>query len=111
MVGSSHQEEAIVTNINHPSHTDPVRLGFYAGASVFCISLILLLIWLRWLPIGMRVFVAGIAGVGVGVALIRWLRQKQLNKEVAALEAKREEHRLQTEKAIAEMKRREAERS
>ena len=104
MVGSSHQEEAIVGNINHPSHTDPVRIGFYAGASVFFISLILLLGGIPWLPLGVRIFVSGIAGVGVGFALVRWIQQKQLNKEVAELEAKREEHRIQTEEAIAEMK-------
>lgn len=107
MVGSSHQEEAIVGNINHPSHTDPVRIGFYAGASVFFVSLIVLLGWLPWLPLGVKIFSSGIAGVGVGFALIRRLQQKQLNKEVAELEAKREAHRIQTAEAIAEMKKRE----
>jgi len=107
MVGSSHQEEAIVGNINHPSHTDPVRIGFYAGASVFFISLIVLLGVFPWMPIWVRIFVSGMAGVGVGSALLRRIRQKQLNKEVAELEAKREQRRIQTEEAIAEMKKRE----
>ena len=108
MVGSSHQEEAIVSNIKHPSHTDPLRVGFFLGASVFFGVLIGLFVISPDIHIGLAFAKACISSAVVSFAFTRMASAYKMKKDAAYFEAKREEDRIRTEKAIAEMKQKEA---
>ncbi len=99
-------EEGITTTLKTPSHTDPARIAVPLGA------ISALLMWFAlgtWLPGASTVlkFIL-VAGVFFALFLSVWrvLLMRALRREVAALHAARESRNQETERQIAELKKR-----
>ena len=108
MVGSSHQEEAIVLNTKHPSHTDPIRPVVLGGVVLFfAIFLVLRFAFLGISPV-LPALVAAVVSIAVSAMAGKIVMRRLREKQEAELHAKRAEHERRTRAAIAEMRMAEA---
>ena len=99
-------EEGLFRQLRNPSHTDPARLGFLAGATAgFFAAWALAQVAVVEMPGFLAVWVA----VGLPVAFLvgRRIAARRMAREVAALEARRAAQEAETARRIAEMKDRE----
>ena len=105
---NSYQEDAITRNIHHPSHSDPIRVAGLLGGAAFFGTLVILF----WVFPDINAATPFVVATGVSAstafAFFRLLARYQSRKHAAQMNLARKEKRIATEKAIAEMKKRES---
>ena len=109
MLSFSHQEEALTRDLKHPSHSDPFRVWAYLGGATFFGTLVGVFVLFPEINLGVAAIAACLSSATISFAAAKIERAYKRNRDAAYFEAKREEDRIRTEKAIAEMKRAEGE--
>ena len=97
-------EEGLMTQIGNPSHADPSRIGFLAGAVPgFLIMIFLPAFFPRLTGFGSSLIALTI-GLLIGVTVTRLLHRRIKAREVIRLTQEREKMALETARQIKEMK-------
>ncbi len=105
MVGNA-MEEGLFRQLRNPSHTDPARLGFLAGATAgFFASWALAQVVVVQIPGFLAVWVA--VGLPVAVLVGRRIAAARKARKAAEMEARRAAHEAETARRIAAMKKHE----
>jgi len=103
MTGNA-MEEGLMTQINNPSHTDPSRVGFLAGAAPALFIVIFLPMFVPRLT-GFGALVIGMTfGLLIGVVVTRVFSRKIASKEQARMAAERQRNEAEANRQIAAMK-------
>jgi len=96
-------EEGLILQIHNPSHNDPSRIGFLAGALSGFAFLIGLTIVLPNLPRLLAVYLAIAVATGVGTAVTKHIHATRLRRVADDLIARRLVQQAETERQIQEM--------
>jgi hypothetical protein len=96
-------EEGLMTQIGNPSHTDPSRIGFLAGAVPGLLIVIFLPAFFPRLTGFGAAFVALVLGLAIGLTVTRYLQAKIKAREVLRLIEERKRDAVETNRQIAEM--------
>ncbi|MBV2361206.1 hypothetical protein KUH32_15690 [Thalassococcus sp. CAU 1522] len=99
MVGNA-TEEGLLTQLRYPGHADPARFAGLGGSAVAVVVTLL-----SWQAHGAVALAQGaIAGFAIGVVLYRILARCALEREAAAMQARRDEEEAEARKQIAAAK-------
>lgn len=103
MTGNA-MEEGLMTQINNPSHTDPSRIGFLAGAAPGLLIVIFLPMFVPRLT-GFGALVIGLTvGLLIAVLVTRWLQKRIAARAQIRMIEKRTRDDAATVAAIVAMK-------
>jgi uncharacterized protein HemX len=97
-------EEGLMTQLHNPSHTDPSRIGFLAGAiPAFGVVIFLPLAMPRLTGFG-AALIALVVCLVIGVSVTRMIQGRIYRRQQARLVARRAQHARDTAQQIAAMK-------
>ncbi len=98
-------EEGLILQIHNPSHLDPSRIGFLAGALSGFVSLGGITVVLPNLPRILAVYMALAVVAAVGSLVTRRISAKRQQQKVDAMIAARAMQQAETDRQISEMNR------
>jgi membrane associated rhomboid family serine protease len=96
-------EEGLMTQIGNPSHLDPSRIGFLAGAVPGFLIVIFLPSFVPRLTGFGAAFIGLVIGLAIALTVTRRLQAKIKAREVLRMIEERKRDATETERQIAEM--------
>ncbi len=96
-------EEGLILQIHNPSHTDPSRVGFLAGALSGFAFLVALSAVLPTLPLILQIYTSLTVAAAVGTFVTLRITASRANRAADKLIEKREMLAQETARKIAEM--------
>ena len=96
-------EEGLILQIHNPSHTDPSRVGFLAGALSGFAFLVALTAFLPTLPRILQIYAALAVAAAVGAFVTLRITTSRLDRAADKMIVKREMLAHETARKIAEM--------
>ena len=96
-------EEGLILQIHNPSHLDPSRIGFLAGALSGFAALVVTTIVLPGLPRLLAVYLALGVAAGVGTVVTRRIAGARAQRDIAQLMAMRAMQEAETKRKITKM--------
>ncbi len=96
-------EEGLILQIHNPSHTDPSRVGFLAGALSGFAFLVALSAVLPTLPLILQIYTSLAVAAAVGTFVTLRITASRANRAAGKLIEKREMLAQETARKIAEM--------
>uniref|UniRef100_UPI003B52E5FC hypothetical protein n=1 Tax=Roseovarius indicus TaxID=540747 RepID=UPI003B52E5FC len=94
-------EEWLLTRLDYPGHLDPERIAGLSGSGV---AIVVGLVVYSWFPAGVALAVGLGAGFLAGAVVYRRVTRRRMDREVAALTARRAAETEMTDAQIARMK-------
>lgn len=94
-------EEGLFLQIKNPSHNDPSRFGFLAGAPVFIVLLVAMIEFAPVIPPVLQIFLSMAVALPTVIWVTSLISSGRLAKEVKFLEEQRQARHIETERAIS----------
>lgn len=96
-------EEGLMLQIHNPSHTDPSRIGFLAGALSGFIVFVALVFVVPAMPLMFHVFVGLLVTLAIGTLVTRRIANTRTLRDISDLEARRQMLRQENDRKIQAM--------
>ncbi|MGR3289768.1 MAG: hypothetical protein ACU0C9_01035 [Paracoccaceae bacterium] len=96
-------EEGLMLQIHNPSHLDPSRIGFLAGALSGFAAVLLITVILPAMPRLLTVYLAIAVTVAVGTHVTKRITSARTKRKIDSLIAARAAQRFESERQIVEM--------